>query len=449
MPCARCRSGGAVCTYERVDHASSPATPRSDVDARSSHSQAGDAGPTSNGQRGGISIDFLLNFTNPSGYRPSAVIAAEAAELDDVDGEARAQLDPTDQQMANDQMFFDFADVPSVFFGFPFLMERDAEYPSPMISDSLTPELEDAYALEVRIRELIHELSAQYSSMLERNDAIQMAFDLQFAESVFTVGNVRHFVWAFFRYFHFSFPILHKPTFDLQTASLPLLLTLILFGSMSSNDSDSSIAVRRFSYIAEAYVFDKLISRQKLQTPQSAFVNNEELELIQASLLFLVFLNNVNDLATRRRIRLQRMPSVNAAVRASGLFAHRRRPFITAQGTYDWRGFVADEMRLRVGMWTCIFETTISIFFNTPPQIATAEMTGSMPCDEDLFRAESAAEFERVASHGRPNQQAYTLPELMSRLLLAPPEDNEDKENHVSATVMLILICGLSLLYLD
>lgn len=111
--------------------------------------------------------------------------------------------------------------------------------------------------------------------------------------------------------------------------------------------------------------------------------------------------------------------------------------------------FVAANNSCRVGMWTCIFETTISIFFNTPPQIATAEITGSMPCDEDLFRAESAADFERVASLGRPNQQAYTLPELMSRLLLAPPEENENKENHVSATVMLILICGLSLLYLD
>ncbi|KAL1798456.1 hypothetical protein ACET3X_002493 [Alternaria dauci] len=345
--------------------------------------------------------------------------------------------------MASDQMFFDFADVPSVFFGFPFLMGRDVEYPSPIVSDSLTPELEDAYALEVRVRELMHELSAQHNSMLERNDAIQTTFELHFAESVFTVGNVRHFVWSFFRYFHFSFPILHKPTFDLQTASLPLLLTLVLFGTLSSNDSDSSIAIRQFHHIAEAYIFDKLVSWQMLQTPQPAFINNDELELIQASILFVVFLSNVDDLATRRRIRLQRMPSIIAAMRASGLFSYRRRPFITAKGTCDWQAFIADEMRLRLGIWAFIFDATISLFFNIPPQIAAAEMTGSMSCDEDLFRAESAADFERVALLGRSNQEAYTLPGLMSRLLFDPPEEIEDSDNHVSSTEMLILICAL------
>ncbi|KAG9194397.1 hypothetical protein G6011_04432 [Alternaria panax] len=443
MPCARCRSSGATCTYERVDHASSPATPHSDVHVHPGHSQAGDAGPRASAQRGGISIDFLLNFTNPSGYRPSATIAAEATELDDADGEAHAQLNPADQHMANHQTFFDFADVPSVFFGFPFLMGRDAEYPSPMINDSLTPELEDAYALEVRVRELIHQLSAQHTSMLERNDAVQTTFDIQYAESVFTVGNVRHFIWAFFRYFHYSFPILHKPTFSLQTASLPLVLTLVLFGSMSSNDSDFAIGVRQFAYVAEAYIFDKLLSQQMLQAPQPACISNEELELIQASLLYLVFMHNINELATRRRFRLQRMPSVTAAVRASGLFAYRRRPFITAQGTCDWWAFIADEMRSRVGMWTCIFESTVSIFFNTPPLIATSEMTGSMPCDEELFRAESATDFERVALLGRPSQDAYTLPELMSRLLFAPPKGNENEEEiRLSPTEMLILICG-------
>jgi hypothetical protein len=314
----------------------------------SSHSQAGDTGASVSGQRGGISIDFLLNFTNPSGYRPSATIAAEAAELDDPDGEAHTQLNLEDQHMAHDQAFFDLVDVPSVFFGFPFLMSgKEFEYTSPIISGSLTPELEDAYALEVRVRELIHQLSAQYNSMLERNADVQPTFDIQLAEAVVTVGNVRHFVWAFFRYFHYSFPILHKPTFDIQTASLPLLLVLVLFGSMSSDNSDSSIAIRQFSHVAETYIFDQLDSRQMLQLPLPTSIGNEELELLQAGLLLLVFLNNTNDLVTRRRMRLRRVPTLIAAVRASGLFAYQRRHLVMGQDVYDWRGFIFDEMRLR------------------------------------------------------------------------------------------------------
>ncbi|KAI4673085.1 uncharacterized protein J4E78_001591 [Alternaria triticimaculans] len=105
---------------------------------------------TTDRQRVGISIDFLLNFTNPSGYRPSAAIAAEAAELDGADGEAHVQSHAQDRDMTQDQSFFEFADLPSVFFGFPFLVSgREADYASPIISDSLTPELEDAYALEL------------------------------------------------------------------------------------------------------------------------------------------------------------------------------------------------------------------------------------------------------------------------------------------------------------
>jgi hypothetical protein len=344
----RCRSSGTTCTYERLDHAFSPATTPSEVDASSSHRQACDTGPKASGQRGGISIEFLLNFTDPSGYRTSATIAAETAELDDPNGATHTQSNLEHQQMAHDEAFFDITDVPSMFFGFPYLMSgREAGYTSPMIGGSLTPELEDAYALEVRVRELIHQLSAQYSSMLERNIDIQPAFDIQLAEAVFTVGNVRHFVWAFFRYFNYSFHILHKPTFHIQTVSFPLLLALVFFGSMSSNNSDSSIAIKQFSQVAEAYIFDQLVSRQMLQLPHPASIGNEELELLQAGLLFLVILNNTNDLAARRRMRLQRYPSLVAAVRASGLFAYRRRDLVTYPKDIDWRGFATEEMRLR------------------------------------------------------------------------------------------------------
>ena len=341
MPCVRCRDGGTLCTYKRLDGVSAGTT------ASVGSSQDGTETSTDR-QRVGISIDFLLNFTNPSGYRPSAAIAAEAAELDGADGEAHVQPHDADQDMTHDQSFFEFADLPSVFFSFPFVVSgREVDYASPIISDGLTPELEDAYAFEVRVREMLQQLSAKHSSMLERGDAVDATFDYQLAEAVFTVGNVRHFVWAFFRYFHYSFPILHKPTFDIQTVSFPLLLALVLFGSLPTLESDTSIGVRRFSHVAEAYVFDRLVLRQTSQADLSAWVDDEHLQLLQAGLLFLVYLNNSNDIVTRQRIRLQRIPSLVAAVRASGLFAHRQRHIIPSQNEHDWHGFINDEMRLR------------------------------------------------------------------------------------------------------
>ncbi|KAI4615215.1 hypothetical protein J4E83_006941 [Alternaria metachromatica] len=368
-----------MCTYKRLDGVSAGAT------ASGGSSQDGTETSTDR-QRVGISIDFLLNFTNPSGYRPSAAIAAEAAELDDADGEAHVQPHDADQDMTHDQSFFEFADLPSVFFSFPFVVSgREVDYASPIISDGLTPELEDAYAFEVRVREMLQQLSAKHSSMLERGDAVDATFDYQLAEAVFTVGNVRHFVWAFFRYFHYSFPILHKPTFDIQTVSFPLLLALVLFGSLPTLESDTSIGVRRFSHVAEAYVFDQLPLRQMSQADNSAWVEDEHLQLLQAGLLFLVFLNNSNDMVTRRRIRLQRIPSLVAAVRASGLFAHKQRHIISSQTEHDWQGFINDEMRSRLGMWTCLFDSTLSVFFNNTPQVAICEAIGDLPCEETLL----------------------------------------------------------------
>ncbi|KAI4688217.1 uncharacterized protein J4E84_005147 [Alternaria hordeiaustralica] len=342
MPCVRCRDGGAVCTYKRLDGVSAGAT------ASVGSSQDGTETSTDR-QRVGISIDFLLNFTNPSGYRPSAAIAAEAAELDGADGETHVQPHDADQDMTHDQSFFEFADLPSVFFSFPFVVSgREVDYASPIISDGLTPELEDAYAFEVRVREMLQQLSAKHSSMLERGDAVDATFDYQLAEAVFTVGNVRHFVRAFFRYFHYSFPILHKPTFDIQTVSFPLLLALVLFGSLPTLESDTSIGVRRFSHVAEAYVFDQLVLQQTSQADHSAWVDDEHLQLLQAGLLFLVFLNNSNDIVTRRRIRLQRIPSLVAAVRASGLFAHKQRHIIPSQNGHDWQALLSIVMTSRM-----------------------------------------------------------------------------------------------------
>jgi hypothetical protein len=94
-------------------------------------------------------------------------------------------------------------------------------------------------------------------------------------------------------------------------------------------------------------------------------------------------------------------------------------------------------------MWTCIFDSTLCVFFNSPPQVATAELLADLPCDEDLFRAETATNFDCVTSMERPGSPASTFPELMSRLLSAPVSrlaDQEEKQN--TPLNMLILICG-------
>jgi hypothetical protein len=350
IPCSRCRSDATTCTYQRQGLASSYSISHAKVGVQPSHGNAGNAEANASGGCGRISIDFLLNFTNPSGYGPSATIAAEAADPNIVEDDAifwDAQLGLKDHHTVHDQPFCDPGDFFSVFSSFPSLMSaRNDGDCSFLVRDCLMSDLEGTSALEARIKEIVHQLFAQQRSMLDRNSGIQASFDIELSEVVFTVANVSHFLWGFFHYFHDQFPILHKPTFDSQTASLPLLLTVVLFGSMSSNPSDMSIAIQQFFAVAEAYVFGHLISRQMLR-PRETWIPNDEVELLQAALLFLILQNNSNDLTTRRRIRLQRIPALIAAVRALGLFAYKRQHLITSKERPEWQLFVSDEARVR------------------------------------------------------------------------------------------------------
>jgi hypothetical protein len=354
----RCRTGGTTCTYERLRLPSSSAISRIDVDVHSSHRTPFNIEISAGGECGRISVDFLLNLTNPSGYRPSAAIAAEAPEIDNIEENAVSwapQVLLKDHLTVLDQPFGDTGDFSSFVFGFPSLTsEREDGEVFSLIKGCLPTDREATPALEVRIGELLRQLSAQQVSILERNSDAQATFDVQLAELVFTVTNVECFVWEFFHYFHDQFPVLHKPTFDSCLVSLPLLLTVILFGSLSTNPSDVSIAVRQYFDVAEAYVFDQLTSRQMLQRPPDAWNLNDEVELLQAGLLFLMIQNNSNDLTVRRRLRLQRVPCLIAAVRASGLLAYKRQHLVTCEDRPEWRLFITDEARLRYGNLICI-----------------------------------------------------------------------------------------------
>ena len=71
-------------------------------------------------------------------------------------------------------------------------------------------------------------------------------------------------------------------------------------------------------------------------------------------------------------------------------------------------------------------------------------MIGDLPCGENLFKAETALEFERVAMMESPGPPAPTLSELVPSLLFPPTSGlSTQAEEHVTAANMLMLICGM------
>ena len=291
---------------------------------------------------------------------------------------------------------------------------------------------------------------------------MQANFDEQVARATFTTENVNYCVRAFFRYYFDELHLFYGPSFSVHTTSFPLLITVVLFGSMSSSQSDVSVALRQCFDVAEEYVFGRLALKSSIPCPPQEYVSNDDVELYQAGLLFMIILNNNSNLTVRRRIRLQRHSSLVAAVRNSGLFSYRRRDLSNATEDYLWQVVVADEARIRyeafdhdfvshllirndrIGAWTFMLDSAVTIFFNTAPQVALSEMTGDLPCEDRIFRVKSLSNLECVAFAERQAMSGWTLRDLTSFLLSTAPETPAPDQTLITEEILLMLINGNS-----
>ncbi|KAJ8117826.1 hypothetical protein OPT61_g1069 [Boeremia exigua] len=431
IPCGRCRTSGTACTYD--------SGPSCVQNSAVQGLQVASSVLVKNRKEGQpCHLRFLLDFTKPSGFCPSAAIAAEAPGIGVV-GESAYTADDA----AQDKSPCDSGDFFSLFLGAPCLLHNHGGVTdSPAPSSGPSVNLQDSPLLGSHVKAIIDLLSTYQA--LEHNRDTHAAFDLGLASVLFTNANVQRFVWGFFHYFHDQFPILHRPTFDVQAVSTPLLLIVVLFGSMSFSPSDMSVLSRKFFDVAEACVFKRLAAMPKLRQSDNSSFNDTELELFQACLLTLMVQNNNNDISTRRRLRLLRIPYLVAAVRASGLFAYNRLCRLEDGQQWAWHNFISDEKRIRVAAWTYMTDCTLALFFNSPPQIAISEMTGGFPCGEVLFEARSESDFHQLNWMQASGQLPNTLPKLLTDFFLRPiPAPDLQADVTITAANMLIVICAL------
>lgn len=132
-------------------------------------------------------------------------------------------------------------------------------------------------------------------------------------DSFFTVSNLRTFSQTYFHHFYPHCPIFHRPSFDLKTLSLRLILVIYLAGALYSSLEDAILMARSFLDLAEEYVFrnpyfEQLGKRHCRKEPMQDCESH--LQAVQAE-VSITFLQNWegNDPA-RRRIRMERFSSI-------------------------------------------------------------------------------------------------------------------------------------------
>ncbi|KAH8802999.1 fungal-specific transcription factor domain-containing protein [Xylogone sp. PMI_703] len=387
-PCQRCCTREAACTYKRLLPYTSPRRPLS---VASNHRSSVDQ----NRLYGRIPISFLMEFTDPSPYATSTAIAEVSIEQTYMESEiTHSYLQPSDNSFTTGMFFWDLGD------GFISLVDMfSSESVEEYSSSQYDPlfQLQGSVVLESRMSDIVSQLSIT-NSMLRSRHGFQGDFNIQLAESVFTVANLRHFVRVYFDRFHGHIPIIHRPTFNIESASLPLLLALFLFGSQCSVPLDLATSTQKFLDIVEEFVFSHPTFGRSFQYDHEARSTSDTIQALQAALLVQIMQNSTNDITAQRRSRLERYPCLVTAVRLSGLFRVRRRCSLQDPAGFNWQQFIFDEMRIRIAIWTFLTDTIFAMFFNSPPGVAISEMIGDFPCPEEFFEADTAPRFEQLAS---------------------------------------------------
>jgi hypothetical protein len=162
-----------------------------------------------------------------------------------------------------------------------------------------------------RIDTLLSLLTTQYSLNPNAFAFPTGPFPLNLARVVFNSNNIVQYITAFFAYFHPHTPFIHRPSFNIDTVSLPLLLAISLLGSVFAAPQDDALSARYFFDLGEEYVFGLL---HQIGTVDN-YVVEERIQILQASVLMHALQMDSNDGGIRLRIRTHRFPALVAALR--------------------------------------------------------------------------------------------------------------------------------------
>jgi hypothetical protein len=275
-----------------------------------------------------IPITFLRNYTNPSlGAVSDAFVlsGAHPEPFDEPDPGFDKPLSYVQDEYMNDLFSGIFSD---------FYEDHNAEAidPAPIFTSfPLSPPTAS------RIDALLLVLTNQYSLKPNVFTSATDDFPAGLARAVFTSNNIVQYVTAFFTYFHPHTPFIHRPSFNIETVSLPLLLAISLLGSVFAAPQDDALSARYLFDIGEEYVFGLLHHTSTAST-------DECIQILQAAVLMHALQMDSNNDGVRLRIRTHRFPAIVAALRRLHLFGTVR---TSHNGLADWDQYIIDEVKIR------------------------------------------------------------------------------------------------------
>ena len=281
-----------------------------------------------------------------------------------------------------------------------------------------------------------------------------------------STADLQRYVSAYFRFCHPHLPFLHLPTLNFESAEYAasmrshgynshsssgnpiggccLLLSIAAMGALYESEPSSSKEL--FEY-AKRTISNYLEGRRKLNANRTMFASQHQADsedtplwLVQAMLLNVVYGHNCGD-KTAADIASNHCAALVSLARGAEL----AKPYPNFVDTDAWTHPHQDNADFEWLEWRNLEErkrTLYSIFvlssmlvmaYNRAPALTNSEIRLDLPCDEELWSAESAQAWRALGGMAAVKSRSIPFAGALTHLLTAAQREKQATEQSVGA----------------
>ncbi|KAF7586907.1 hypothetical protein BBP40_008037 [Aspergillus hancockii] len=226
--------------------------------------------------------------------------------------------------------------------------------------------LDDTDPVLPRTREIMHQFQAiigtkSYKSIikLDWNTSVQESCSVLFAPQ-----NIRRFLEYFWSFWYPNCPIVHRPSFNFQTAPIALLCVMVIIGACLSPHDGDAVLARMWLDSVEELVFSNETFQEKPAIGPTPTVLEKQIEwkkkrveCMQMTYLVCSLQKREGSTEAQTRIRRYRHATMVTLARDIGLSASHRSLEEEDPSLSWWREFTIEEELIRLQN-SIIFEST-------------------------------------------------------------------------------------------
>lgn len=159
-----------------------------------------------------------------------------------------------------------------------------------------------------------------------------------------TPANLRTHIATYFRYTHPDYPIIHRPTFNMENTLPALLLAMFLCGALYCGKK--GVDYRGLYDLAEEYAFNQLHAALEASYSSGVTVSKDMAATLSAATLMNDIQWVIRNPSSRRRVRARRLPALVYAARTLG-YPSLRHAVQNPVAELDWEKFIVLESCIR------------------------------------------------------------------------------------------------------